>query len=267
MRLLKAQNTNLRNIYGDGVKYDINGQVIMDSTNVLLVPKGTDAEFVSTPTNGHIRYNTDTNELEVYQDNAWRKLRFKEPNRNPGITQQNLGSGDYNEIYFGPLDSGDSDYPVPAAGQNILVFVENVFQIHNTNYELEQNPGRRREISNIISTGATTVIETSSAHGYTVDDLIYVSGVESDIDDALENINTDDSGSPYSHTIVSIPSSTRIEIGVDTSGGNTANYTSGTGFILRAGSVTGPYLPGTYIKFFSAVDLDKPVTVLHNFDK
>jgi len=43
MRLLKAQNTNLRSIYGKGVKYDINDQVIVDSENVMLIPKGTQA--------------------------------------------------------------------------------------------------------------------------------------------------------------------------------------------------------------------------------
>ena len=51
MRLLKAQNTNLRNIYGKGIKYDINGQVIIDSTNVMLVPKGTEADRPSSPYN------------------------------------------------------------------------------------------------------------------------------------------------------------------------------------------------------------------------
>jgi hypothetical protein len=41
---------------------------------------------------------------------------------------------------FGPLDSQDPDYPIPAAAQNVLVFVENVYQLPNTNYSLVQNP-------------------------------------------------------------------------------------------------------------------------------
>ena len=32
------------------------------------------------------------------------------------------------------------EYPVPVAAENVLVFVENVFQISTTNYTLEQNP-------------------------------------------------------------------------------------------------------------------------------
>lgn len=140
MRLLKAQNTNLRNIYGKGVKYDINGQVIMDSADALLVPKGATADLVTTPVNGHARYNTDTNEFEFYQDGAFRKVKFKEPNRNPGIVVQTLGTGDDLETKFGTLDSGDTDYPIPTNEAHILVFIENVFQIPVTNYTLVQNP-------------------------------------------------------------------------------------------------------------------------------
>jgi hypothetical protein len=136
MRLLKAQNTNLRNIKGKGVKYDVNDQVILDSTNCVLVPKGTLAQRPVSPNNGHLRYNIDDNEFEVYQNGAWRELRYKEPGT---ITQQNLGNGDATETVFGPLNSGDTDFPIPAAAQNVLVLIENVFQIATTNYTLEQS--------------------------------------------------------------------------------------------------------------------------------
>ena len=264
MRLLKAQNTNLRNIYGNGVKYDVDQQVVLDSTNSMMISKGTTAQRPASPANGHMRYNTDENEFEFYQNGAWRKVRYKEP---VSITQQNLGSGDAVETLFGPLDSGSTDYPNPAAAQNVLVFVENVFQISGTNYTLVQNPGSRAEVSSIVSVGTTTIIETTAAHGFTTANLVYVSGVESSVDDNLENLNTDDSSSPGSHTIVSVPAANRLEIGVDTSGANISNYVSGTGFILKSGTSTGPYLDGYYISFTSAPDLDKPVTVLHNFDK
>jgi hypothetical protein len=144
MRLIKAQNTNLRNIYGKGVKYDINDQVILDSTNVVLVPKGTSAQRPESPVSGHMRYNTTLNELEIYSEDSWRSVRYKEPNNDPGIVQQALGFGDDVETLFGPLDSQDpnTDYIAPIAAQNILVFVENVFQISGigNNYTLVQNP-------------------------------------------------------------------------------------------------------------------------------
>jgi len=133
MRLLKAQNTNLRNIKGKGVKYDVDDQVIIDSDNVLLIAKGTTAQRPTNANNGHIRYNTTLDDFEAYSNGAWRVLRYEEPFPQ-GIIQQNVGNGDASETIFGPLD------PVPAAAQNVLVFVENVFQIADTNYNLIQNP-------------------------------------------------------------------------------------------------------------------------------
>jgi hypothetical protein len=142
MRLLKAQNTNLRNIYGKGVKYDVNDQVILDSTNAVFVPKGTTAQRPTTPINGHLRYNTDDDRFEVYEASAWYGVRIAAPSNSAPITQQNLGNGDATITIFGPLDSQDTNplYTAPAAAQNVLVFVENVFQIATTNYTLEQNP-------------------------------------------------------------------------------------------------------------------------------
>jgi hypothetical protein len=129
MRLLKTQNTNLRSIKGNGVKYDVDDQVIMDSKNVLLIPKGTEAERPANPTEGHMRFNTDDTQFEVYQNGEWREIRFKEPNQDPGIVTQYLGDGDATETVFGPLASGDADYPVPVAAQNVFIYVENVYQV------------------------------------------------------------------------------------------------------------------------------------------
>jgi hypothetical protein len=52
----------------------------------------------------------------------------------------NFTGADGVETTFGTLNSGDADYPIPATEKNILVFVENVFQIPGTNYTLVQNP-------------------------------------------------------------------------------------------------------------------------------
>jgi len=141
MRYIKRQTTNSRGVIGRGIYVSaVDKEVILDSTNVMLVPKGTTEQRPQFPKNGHLRYNTTVEEFEMYQDNAWRKLRFKEPNRNPGIVVQTLGLGDAINTIFGPLDSQDPDYPIPAAAQNILVFVENVYQLPTTNYSLVQNP-------------------------------------------------------------------------------------------------------------------------------
>lgn len=144
MRLIKAQTTNLRSIAGKGVKYDIDDQVIVDSQRAMKVPSGTLAQrpgqagIITASANGQVRYNTSDNQLEVYQNGAWREIRFKEPNQDPGIIWQNLGTGDGTETVFGEVNSGDPDFAPPHAAEHILVLVENVIQIPTTNYTLKQ---------------------------------------------------------------------------------------------------------------------------------
>jgi hypothetical protein len=146
MRLIKAQTTNLRSIYGKGVKYDTDDQVVVDSTRAMVVPVGTLAQrpgelgINTSSAIGQVRYNTTDQQLEAYQNGAWREVRFKEPNQDPGVVWQNLGVGNIaaDETVFGELNSGDADFPAPASANNIIVMVENVVQIPTTNYTIHQ---------------------------------------------------------------------------------------------------------------------------------
>ena len=158
MKFLKKSQLNFRNVKDNSVAVQIDGEITLDSTNTVLVPKGTTAERPVSPVNGHLRYNTTVNEFEFYQNNAWRKVDYKEPTL---ITQQNLGNGNDQEVYFGPLDSGNTDYPYPELSkpQHLIVLVENVFQIATTNYALSDNP--YRTVSNVLSfTNGSNVIST-----------------------------------------------------------------------------------------------------------
>lgn len=147
MKYIKRQTTNARGTgLGRGVHVTtIDKEVILDSENVVLVPKGRTEDRPQFPKNGHLRYNTDVAEFEVYQQDAWRQLRFKEPYRDPGIIWQNLGNGDAFETVFGPLNSQDPDYPYPTDPRHILVLVENVLQVPVTNYNVVQNPAGKPE--------------------------------------------------------------------------------------------------------------------------
>jgi hypothetical protein len=146
MRFLKQQNLNKFRRTDKTISYDQSGQIDMNSTVSLLLPSGTTEQEPSSPVNGEIRYNTSTNEVEAYSNGAWRAFRYKEPTE---IIYQNIGTGDYVETYFGPLTPTSSvAYPNSDGitvfgadyGANILVFVENVMQLFNINYTLEQNP-------------------------------------------------------------------------------------------------------------------------------
>ena len=132
MRFLRRQSTNARGIYGNkDIRRDINGQVVLDSTDMMLVPTGTTAQKITSPVNGHMRYNTTTNVFENYQAGSWAPIRRFEP---ASIVMQSLGNGNDVETKFGPLNNGDTYNPAPAAAQNLIVLVENVFQIPTTNY-------------------------------------------------------------------------------------------------------------------------------------
>ena len=232
MRLLKGQNTNLRNIYGKGIKYDINGQVILDSTNSLLIPVGGTADRPSTAINGQIRYNSDLEKFEVYEGNTWYGMANTAPagvGSNVAIVQQNLGNGDATSVVFGPLDSQDTTYPAPQAAQNILVFVENVFQIATTNYLLEQNPTNTYEGAEVTATNIVAATE------------YYIISVDDGQGGAATDFTTIGSADNNPGTVF-----TATGIG------------SGTGNVRET---------GYYLRFTSAPDLNKPITVIHNFDK
>jgi hypothetical protein len=126
------------------------GRAVMDLTGGLRLPKGTTAERpnvlgVRNPNgpSGFIRYNTDTNSIEAYIDGVWEVVRAPGPT---SITKQTLGPGDEVETTFGPLSQ------IPSSANNILVFVENVFQISETNYTLADN---------YLGSGDTYIVFTS----------------------------------------------------------------------------------------------------------
>jgi hypothetical protein len=153
MRYLRRQTLNRRAVYDNTLYVDTNGSVIMDSRTALKLPNGFGDDTMPSggfgdlnnerpvvPQNGMMRYNETTLDIEVYQGSTWRALRYRESG---AITQQTLGVGDGDTVYFGPLD------PAPPAiaqnnytwtGSNLLVIVENVIQLHTTNYLVEQNP-------------------------------------------------------------------------------------------------------------------------------
>ena len=127
------------------------GRAVMQLTGGLRLPKGTTAQRpqlsgvrTTGSANGFMRYNTTTNSIEAYIDGVWEVVRA------PGataITKQTLGPGNNVETTFGPLTK------IPNSDNNILVFVENVFQISTTNYNL---------VNNYLGSGNTHIVFTSS---------------------------------------------------------------------------------------------------------
>ena len=254
MRYLRQHVLNRRSPSDSRVKIDMTDSIVMDTSNNMLMPRGTTAERPVSPVNGMMRYNTTTEQVEVYQSSTWRSFRFKE---STAVTQQTLGPGDDILRHFGPLnpapptttESGSTYGP-----QNLLVYIDTVPQIPNTNFVLIQNPcvaigsilsfdsGTKR-----ITSSNTSVINFTSL-SFHADQTITVSGSGS-------NNGT--------YTIVSVAAS-YIEVAE-------ALVTEAEGASV---TVTAGYASGWYIKFNESVPSFDPIggqplyiTVIHGFDK
>jgi hypothetical protein len=147
MKYLKTKNISKFSIndrsliaYPDGV--GPGNRVVVNAKGGIMLPKGTTAQrpqltSVRQPTdaNGTIRYNTTTSSIEAYVGGAWEVVRA------PGastIAKQTLGPGDDTETVFGPLNTSFLA-AYSASDDNIIVLVENVFQISVTNFTVEQS--------------------------------------------------------------------------------------------------------------------------------
>lgn len=139
MKFLKSQNTSRYSPSDNSFQINPYGRAVMDINGAVMLPKGPQGDRpnisgVRQPVdgNGYIRYNTDTDSIEATIQGNWQVVTAPAVST---ITKQTLGPGDYSETLFGPLTI------VPANADNVLVFVENVFQISTTNFTLEQSVG------------------------------------------------------------------------------------------------------------------------------
>lgn len=244
MRFLKTLTLNRRAIYDSRVALTTNNSFTVADSNNMVLPKST-GSLASVQTTGMIRYNTSTYEIEVYSGNpaAWRSLRYKEAGK---IILQNLGNIDGYSYFYGPLNAvydptkvanNNNNY----GGQNIFVFVENVFQIYNTNYVITQNPVATVATSAQSNSGTSTLTFTTTA---AIPTGSIVTG----------------SAFLQSNTTATVTNGTTVTLDKTITGGN---ITSGTSLTFTAPS-------GYYLNFTSDPNyaglLGKPITVLHGFD-
>lgn len=266
MRYLRQQNINRRAPFDQRLYVDMTSSVIMNTTNHMMLPKGTTSEqpASSTWTEGMMRYNITTHEVEVYQGISggatWRSLRFKEPTK---ITQQDLGNGDAANVLFGPLtptrpavvdsrflSDWQSDSNNVQMAKQYLVFVENVFQISGTNFEILYNPAQCTGIILAFDQATKTITSSNTGvGGINFSDLKFQEGDTITVSGSLSNNG--------SYTIDTVTSNqiTVLETLVNETQGHTVTVAKS------------PIPSGYYIAFDSPVPLGKAVTVYHGFDQ
>jgi hypothetical protein len=148
MRFLKTLTLNRRAIYDDRLAITTLDSIVMNTPKNLLIPKGVESNRPGSPTNGMIRYNTDTNQFEGYQAGAWRQFRFKEATNI--VFQTNLSVGNDVETDFGPLSpdpflyssANGVTWDAAQIAQNILVINETIWQVPGAgkDYIIVQKP-------------------------------------------------------------------------------------------------------------------------------
>lgn len=257
MRFLRRQTHNRRAVYDNNLYVDTTNAIVMGSQNNLLLPSGPTSTRPVSPVNGMIRYNTDLSDVEVYQ-NTWRSLRYRESG---AITQQTLGYGDASTLYFGPLN------PAPPAvsqngytwtGNNLIVLVENVMQLFNTNYTVVQNPSiagvaYSASTSGGTAVGATTVnIDTSTVIIYPSVNIIGATVTGSSSLQSATLVSN--------YTVNANGQLATIQISKAT---QTAIIPSATTLTITTTTATAS---GYYLYFATPVPYGKPAVVLSGFD-
>lgn len=248
MKYVKKQSLNRSSPMNDQFSVTSDDNIITNSSASLQVPTGLTAQRPSGASlaSGTVRFNTTLNEFEVYNDYlnppVWEVLRTVRP---AVITPQNLGYGNYNDTIFGPL-SYDVDINTP---QNILVFVDNVYQMPTTNYTLIENP-----------TASTSTLAVSTSSGVTT---LYLSTL-TEIDagnsagwrtvSAATGIQANTTVTSVSNVYDSVFNGWPVGISLPTDNSITA------GTVISFG-----YSTGVYIEFTGVVPA-KPVFVLMGFD-
>jgi hypothetical protein len=238
MKFYKRKSIDSHNPQDDSFAVEADGRLISDSTQSFKLPGGTLSERPSSTTRGQIRHNTQLFDLETYVRTSWERVRTVRPAR---ITVQNLGSGNYYSDTFGPLNSSYAqswNTSNSGSAANIQVYVDNVYQIPFTNYNLTEDP--MPVIA--VTTGTTSATST----------VLYL--------DSVANVSPGQtiSGSAGISATTTVLGTITGTFAVTISEPVTAPVTAGT-------SLTFSFNTGTFIQFTGAVPA-KPIVVLLGFD-
>jgi hypothetical protein len=278
MKFLKTKNISKHSVSDRTfIVQHPTGRATINSNNSLRLPIGPIAFRPEQETDGMVRFTTnDTSDheindtqvywptravgLEVYFEGKWYPIRLQGPSQ---IQKKNLGSGTWDMItqpnediskYF-PI-SGEPLELVPGLDQgldpqdyvdNMIVIVENVFQISGTNFELVESAGIVVGVEVVAGGTGLTPSSTAVATFTTPSGGVAATGTATiDNTGTVEYISIDTSGSGYT--------------GLEAYTVSVAGETGGTYTVKIA-------KPGWHIKFLSAVPNTKPVIVYYGYDQ
>lgn len=229
MKFVKRLNLNRYRPLSNNFSVEIDGRIRTDSVAELQLPSGTTVQRVESYNNGQIRYNEDLNEIEAYINGTWEILRTR---RQANIQFQNVATGDYISTVFGPLSTRLD----PTKPQNVMLYVENVYQVPSVNYNL---------VNDFVQTKATVGVTNP---GVTIVTLVDHNDIQI--------------GSAVAGNGI-LPGTTVLSLSTTTTAVRLSSATAG---VINAGDfLTFAFSTGTYAVFTSAVPA-KPIYALIGFD-
>jgi hypothetical protein len=270
MKYLKTKNISKFSVSDRTFIVNPYGRITTNSTNSLQIPVGTEAQKPQTSllNQGMIRI-TDPDlgtpsegigQFEVYQAGDWRPVKFKVPSQ---VSYSTPVAG--NEIetifYISPQPPLTIEDGAAWTGAQLMVYVENVFQLFNQNYVVITDPcdvtGDIISIDNSTKTitSSNTLVINFVETGFHAGQTITLSGTAGGTNDG-------------NFTIDSVTSSTIVVDQVIN------NETAGAMInIVGKSSITNAAYPaGKYIRFFEPVPSTGVygtvyVTIISGFDK
>lgn len=248
MRYIKKLALNTKDPQNDKFSVLQDDRIVTNSVSSMAVPVGETGQRPAILVDGTVRFNTTLQEFEVYnsQNPGFRSWEILRTIRQATITPQDLGYGNYDNNIFGPL-SYDIDTSRP---QNILVYVDNVWQTPNTNYTLTTNPAASTaDLTNNTVSGTSTLFLSTLTN---ID--VGTAGVWRTVSADAPGIQVGTTVTSINFVFDSINNGYAMEISLPTSAPLSANST-----------ITVSYNAGTYIEFTGPVPA-KPVYALLGFD-
>ena len=155
MKFFKRENLSVVNPMDNALAVEVDGRIVTNTSASLQLPVGNNAQRPTVLRNGEIRYNTETGtgEIEAFINGSWQRIKT---NRQQNIIQQTFTNGNYANTIFGPL-TWDID---PAKPQNLMVYVDNVYQIPTTNYRLVTSTNAQPLTTSTLVSSAVSFGET-----------------------------------------------------------------------------------------------------------
>jgi hypothetical protein len=233
MKFYKRQTINYHNPQDNTFAVESDGRVIAETSASIRIPVGSLQDRPNDDSVGQLRYNTTYKDFEGLVESIWERIRTVRP---ADITVQNLGNGNYFSTDFGPLNK-DYQPSFDKGPENIMVYVDNVYQIPGTNYVLTEDPDPVTATTTATTTAGSFILYLDNVINVQPGCLIQGVGISS--------------GTTVVDTILA---TTNITMS------NTATTDISTGT-----EITFTFSTGSYIQFTGAVPA-KPVVAILGYD-